>query len=271
MAFSYYDMVKANTATTGTGSITVGSAVSPYRAFSGVVANGATIRYLIVNGSAWERGYGTYNSGTGVLTRTLECSSTGSLLSLSGASTVENVLGADDINGARYLIAEYTATAASDFQIANWYSTRFDMYELEMRDLIAGTNNSNMQMVVSSDNGSTWQTGANYQNVLMYGSPGDGSYARVSISDGVSYLDMGGAHSSTQPAVMIMRMYDPGGTPYNKFFEWRMLYFGGVSGFFYTMFNGGAWKTSSTYNALKFYFSNSATISAKVRVYGIGK
>lgn len=94
----YYDMVKAYTATTGTGSVTVGSAVSPYRPFSGVVDDGALIRYLILDGaSAWERGYGVYNSGTGVLTRILECSSTGALLNLSGSATVENVMGADDI------------------------------------------------------------------------------------------------------------------------------------------------------------------------------
>ena len=98
MAFSYYDMVKANTVTTGTGSITVGSASSPYRAFSGVVADQATIRYLILDANgAWERGYGTYTSSTGVLTRNLECSSTGSLISLSGGATVENVVGADDM------------------------------------------------------------------------------------------------------------------------------------------------------------------------------
>lgn len=95
--FSYYDMVKSTTTTSGTGSLVVGAASSPYRAFSGVVADGATIRYLILDANgAWERGYGTYTSSTGVLTRNLECSSTGSIISLSGSATVENVVGSAD-------------------------------------------------------------------------------------------------------------------------------------------------------------------------------
>lgn len=89
-------MVKASTATTGTGTAAVGSAVSPYRGFTGVVADGAIVRYLILDGSAWERGYGVYDSGAGTLTRVLECSSTGSLLNLSGAATIEIVFGAAD-------------------------------------------------------------------------------------------------------------------------------------------------------------------------------
>lgn len=98
--FSFYDMVKASSATTGSGSIVTASAVSPYRAFSGVVADGASVRYLILDAGAWERGYGVYTSSTGGLTRNLECSSTGSLLNLSGAATVEIVMGASDVQSA---------------------------------------------------------------------------------------------------------------------------------------------------------------------------
>lgn len=111
--FSFYDMVKASTATSGSGSITVGAAVSPYRAFSGIVADGATVRYLILDGTAWERGYGVYTSSTGVLTRNLECSSTGSLLSLSGSATVEIVFGAADANEGPAFSAYRTGAAQS--------------------------------------------------------------------------------------------------------------------------------------------------------------
>jgi hypothetical protein len=110
--FSFYDMVKATTTTMGTGPATIGPAVAPYRAFSGVVADGARVRYLIVDagGSAWERGWGVYTASTGVLTRNLECSSTGSLLNLSGSAVVDIVCGAPDIGSlARYRTTTYTA------------------------------------------------------------------------------------------------------------------------------------------------------------------
>lgn len=121
----FYDMVKAVTATTGTGAVTLGAAVAPYRAFSGVVADAAPIRYLIVDGSsAWERGYGVYTSSSGVLTRNLECSSTGSLLNLSGAAVVEIVCGAADLNQGPAFHA-YGATSTS-VPINSWTKITLD-------------------------------------------------------------------------------------------------------------------------------------------------
>lgn len=132
MAFSYYDMVKASTATTGTGSITVGSAVSPYRAFSGVVADGATLRYLIFDASgAWERGYGTYTSSTGVLTRNLECSSTGSLISLSGSATVENVAGAADFAAGPAFHAYPSANMSHPINSMSKVSLNTELYDTD--------------------------------------------------------------------------------------------------------------------------------------------
>jgi len=70
MALVLKDRVKEQTTTTGTGTVTLGGAVSGFETFS-AVGNGNTTYYAIVSQTAdeWEVGLGTYTASGTLLSR----------------------------------------------------------------------------------------------------------------------------------------------------------------------------------------------------------
>ena len=87
------------TSTTGTGTLTLGSAIAGYQTFAASgVSNGDEVRYTILDGSNWEIGAGTYTASGTTLSRTpSESSNGGSAIVLTGNAEVFITAAAGDI------------------------------------------------------------------------------------------------------------------------------------------------------------------------------
>jgi hypothetical protein len=97
----FANRVKVSTSTTGTGTITLGSALVGYQTFAqGGITNGKTVRYTIEDGVGFEIGTGTYTSSGTTMARSVEESSdSNNALNLTGSATVFITAAAADLSG----------------------------------------------------------------------------------------------------------------------------------------------------------------------------
>jgi len=123
MAVVLGNRAKMSTSTTGTGTITLGSALSGYQTFAQAgITNGQTVRYAIEDGTNFEIGSGVFTSSGTTLTRNVtESSNSDSAISLSGSAEVFITASAADIfvnDGATSLTTTGTITAGGNVAIS---------------------------------------------------------------------------------------------------------------------------------------------------------
>jgi len=118
---------KMTTATTGTGTITLGSVVAKFQSFADAgVSDGDEIRYVIEDGNDWEIGTGTYTASGTTLSRTVsESSNSDAALNLSGSAEIFCTAVAEDFDSKAPLSSPaFTGNPTAPTQTAGNNSTR---------------------------------------------------------------------------------------------------------------------------------------------------
>jgi hypothetical protein len=183
-----YNLARMTTATTGTGTITLGSAVSGFLSFSGAgVADGDVVSYGIKDGANSEVGTGTYTASGTALTRTVtKSTNSNAAISLSGLAEVYITLRAEDvvtsaadktaisnvsgstgapsannlatIGSSLVLLGSQTASASATLDFTSGLTSTYDLYEFDLVTLLPVTDGVSLQLLVSNDGGSTWNS-----------------------------------------------------------------------------------------------------------------
>lgn len=159
----FANRAKMTTATTGTGTLTLGSAVDGYQTFAAAgISDGDSVRYIIEDDNDWEIGTGTYTaSGTTLSRSVIESSNSDSAISLSGNAEVYIGLAAEDVDGGGGLIPISKTTASNDSAVDISLTGGYSAYLLRITQLTMDTP-LNIVLQVSTDGGTSFDAGASH-------------------------------------------------------------------------------------------------------------
>lgn len=266
-----YDLAKMTTTTTGTGTISLAAAVSGFLTFDlAGVQDGDIVRYGIRDGAHSEIGWGVYTTSGATLTRNpIKSTNSDAAINLSGSAQVFICASSLDVGNGKFLLAEFTASSVASLTINNWYSSRFDLYEIDLINVAPTTDNVNLSGHLSTDNGATFDAGANYNSVnswVFAGSPG------ANAVDAGTQVELGGLRSNAANfgGYSSLKLVDPGGSKYKTILSNGVYHATGASLNTMMSANHSIWKNISAYNALRIQMS-SGNFSCVARVYGMGK
>jgi hypothetical protein len=175
-------------------------------------------------------------------------------------------------SGGLTLLEQHTASSSATLDFTSWYSSTYDQYQIELLNLIPATDLVNLYLRMSTNGGSSYDAGANYNwTNWAWRSAASGAFganaATQIILDPTS--SVGVKNTATNGLCGTLRLYSPGSTAVHK------QVVGQVSSLDSVSFLGGTptgiYLSTTAVNAFRFLFSSGNIASGIVRVYGIAK
>jgi hypothetical protein len=168
------------------------------------------------------------------------------------------------------MVETHTASSSTSLNYTSCISSTYDTYQIEIVNLIPGTNNVNLLMRMSTDGGATYDSGANYGWDRQFF--GNGSSGGGNTNSGDSSIQVQAALVTTANWSMngTIKLYNPGGSIFKMmsgYFVTRENANGVISG--WAMF--GIYNVTTAVNAFQFLTSSGNIASGTIRCYGLSK
>jgi hypothetical protein len=170
-----------------------------------------------------------------------------------------------------HLLSSQTAAASATLDFTSVITALYDEYLIEFLDILPATNAANFIMRCSTDNGVSYDAGANYAYAIGYASTasasgGAGNAATTSglLSGPLSNTAARGGTSG------FLRLFNPASATAHKHFVGEFAVAHSDTNRY--VYKDGVWYLSTTaVNALRFLMDSGNIASGTIRIYGIGK
>jgi len=180
---------------------------------------------------------------------------------------------AAQIGSGLVLVEEHTASGTAEMDFTTCITSTYDDYMLDFVSVVPATNATELQMQVSTNGGSSYDTGSNYAWAAFRNSAGGTAIAGSNSDTSITLTGNGGPTNSTTTGGIVgsVKFF----SPQNGVFFPRLNGIDGIN-------DGGAspditvtttasYKSSTAVNAFRFRFSSGNVASGTVRCYGLAK
>lgn len=169
------------------------------------------------------------------------------------------------------LLEQHTASSSATLDFTSAITSTYDEYQIELLNVLPATNNVTLEMLCSTNGGSTYDTSALYvASVLEFNSTGSATVGQAIGSPTTAlWLTASGnvQTTSTYGVVGHLRLYSPGSANH-KLLTGELLYNATV---LQRIVLGGEYQSTTAVNAIRFLFSSGNIASGTIRIYGVSK
>lgn len=170
--------------------------------------------------------------------------------------------------GALVFREAHTASNSASLDFTSWYDAAYDTYVIEIVNLLPASN-TEVLIRMSTDGGSSYDSGSNYATITEGGFPTTTTFASGANSNSAislrlstnTTLDTNGSYNAS------LRLFNPGGSRY-KFLGGHAMFSDSSLGLVSNNV-AGTYKSTTAVNAFRIVCASGNITSGVVRVYGI--